>query len=329
MMSSDTSAGQGSDLCVSKNGQINVVWLGGNVTDDIIYVKSTNGGTSFSNPVAIANGPIPFNLPNGAYTFPSIASDINVSTRTGGNLYCVFCDTRNGDADIFLVRSTNNGGSWSAPLRVNNDAIGNGKIQYWPWVAVNELGYISVIYFDTRNTPNLTTVEAWLARSLDKGFTFTNELLSTVPTTTNTPGGNVRFGDYMGVDYLGNRVATVWPDERAGGVDMDIYTAVVDQPLGTGQNSNNLPQKFELKQNYPNPFNPATTIWFSLPKKSNVTLNIYNSLGQVIETPITESLNAGNFSVRWDGSKYASGVYFYKLITSEGFTETKKMILIK
>ena len=111
---------------------------------------------------------------------------------------------------------------------MNNDPVGNGKIQYWPSIAIGELGEISIIFYDTRNTPNNSFIEAYLARSIDGGLTFTNELISTEPSPTNVPNGAVRFGDYINIDAYGGNIIPVWTDERAGGVDMDIYTAVIN-----------------------------------------------------------------------------------------------------
>jgi len=323
-VSDQSGGGQGSDPAVGVNGDVYVVWQGGN---QILFDKSTDGGVSFGVDRIIATGNQPPNLPNGVVTFPSIATDIGNGLRNS-TIYVTFCDSRNVDADIFLVKSTDRGATWSTPLRVNNDAIGNGKLQYWPWIAVNEAGIISILFMDNRNTGSNTIVEAWLARSNDRGQTFTNELLSSQPTPTAIPGSNVRFGDYIGIDYFGGNIVPVWTDERAGGFNMDIYTAVVNTPLGITPLTN-FPDKFELKQNYPNPFNPGTTIWFSVAKPSFISLSIYNELGQLLETPVNESLLPGNFSIKWDGSKYSSGVYFYKLASSDGFIETKKMLLTK
>ena len=89
-----------------------------------------------------------------------------------------------------------------------------------------------------------------------------------------------------------------------------------------------LPTEYSLTQNYPNPFNPMTTISFSLPAAGNVTLTVYNIRGQVISTLVDRTLSAGEYHVDWDASEYASGIYFYRLQTTE-FTETKKMILLK
>ncbi len=97
---------------------------------------------------------------------------------------------------------------------------------------------------------------------------------------------------------------------------------------GLSPNSGIIPKYFSLHQNYPNPFNPVTKINFDLPKQSNAKIIIYDLLGREVTTLVNEQLKPGSYSVDWDASGYASGVYFYSLIT-EGFTETKKMVLIK
>jgi hypothetical protein len=94
------------------------------------------------------------------------------------------------------------------------------------------------------------------------------------------------------------------------------------------QNNNNIPTSFKLLQNYPNPFNPTTKIKFELPKSNYVTLKIYDAIGREIATLVNEQLIAGTYQVDWDGSNYASGVYYYQLRTGD-FVETKKMVLVK
>ncbi len=89
-----------------------------------------------------------------------------------------------------------------------------------------------------------------------------------------------------------------------------------------------LPVKYHVSQNYPNPFNPTTTINFSIPEATFVYLKIFNSLGEEIQTLISEELSAGNYKYDWNAINLPSGIYFYKL-QSENFIETKKMILIK
>jgi predicted GH43/DUF377 family glycosyl hydrolase len=89
-----------------------------------------------------------------------------------------------------------------------------------------------------------------------------------------------------------------------------------------------IPLSYLLHQNYPNPFNPSTTIEFDLPKTSEVSLKVFNILGEEVATLVSDRLSAGSYSYEWDASKLASGVYLYRLET-EGFVQTKKMILMK
>jgi len=90
-----------------------------------------------------------------------------------------------------------------------------------------------------------------------------------------------------------------------------------------------IPAEFALYQNYPNPFNPVTTIKYNLTKPGNVDLSIYNILGQIVATLISENQSAGIHKVEWDASGIASGLYFYRLQTEQGFGQTKKLILIR
>ena len=89
-----------------------------------------------------------------------------------------------------------------------------------------------------------------------------------------------------------------------------------------------VPNKFELSQNYPNPFNPGTTIRYSMPQQGNVTLKVYDVLGNKVATLVNETQSAGKYEVRFDASQLSSGIYFYQLKT-DNYYEIKKMTLIK
>lgn len=101
------------------------------------------------------------------------------------------------------------------------------------------------------------------------------------------------------------------------------------QPLTSiAQNGLEVPNVFKLEQNYPNPFNPSTKINFSLPKSGVVKLTVYDLKGSEVETLVNESKQAGNYTVSFNATMLSSGLYFYKL-TAYGFSEVKKMMLIK
>ena len=101
-----------------------------------------------------------------------------------------------------------------------------------------------------------------------------------------------------------------------------------DVIVGIAQVSNNLPLEFALKQNYPNPFNPSTTIEFDLPKTGEVTLKVFNILGEEVTTLVSDRLSAGSYIYEWDASAYASGVYLYRL-QAGSYVKTRKMVLMR
>ncbi|MBN1632752.1 MAG: T9SS type A sorting domain-containing protein [Ignavibacteria bacterium] len=97
---------------------------------------------------------------------------------------------------------------------------------------------------------------------------------------------------------------------------------------GLSQIGNELPTKYDLAQNYPNPFNPTTKINFAIPKQGLVTLKVYDVLGREVANLVNDVKAAGNYTIDFDASYLASGVYFYRLDVN-GFTDVKRMMLIK
>ena len=89
-----------------------------------------------------------------------------------------------------------------------------------------------------------------------------------------------------------------------------------------------IPEDFALSQNYPNPFNPTTAISFSVPRPSDVTLTVYNVLGQHVTTLADGHYGQGTYVVRFDAAGLPSGVYFYRL-ESERVNSTKMMLLLQ
>jgi len=104
--------------------------------------------------------------------------------------------------------------------------------------------------------------------------------------------------------------------------------------MGIERESNELPGRFLLYQNYPNPFNPSTKIEFKIPfegKNNNsiTKLIIYDVLGREVATLINQQMQPGSYSVDWDASAYASGIYFYKFSINNEQSETRKMVLLR
>jgi hypothetical protein len=112
-----------------------------------------------------------------------------------------------------------------------------------------------------------------------------------------------------------------------------IYYKLLTQPNGIKPISAEIPMFYELYQNYPNPFNPVTKIKFDIPAVGqrhafNTRLTIYDLLGRVVSNLVDKRLHPGTYEVEFDGSNYASGVYFY-MIQAGNFSDTKKLVLLK
>ena len=126
----------------------------------------------------------------------------------------------------------------------------------------------------------------------------------------------------------------MFPSGKIIGSDTDSGLYVIKTNFtmtGTSGNAGDvIPEKFLLAQNYPNPFNPNTKINFSLPSNSAVSLQIFDIEGREVAELINDRRDAGNYEINFDAAKYglSSGMYFYTL-TSDKFSETKKMILVK
>lgn len=109
-----------------------------------------------------------------------------------------------------------------------------------------------------------------------------------------------------------------------------LYAAIreVGGVVNVSDTKSDLPSDYNLTQNYPNPFNPSTTIEYSLPENAYVSINIYDALGKEIETLFKGENNAGTYKLKWNASRYASGIYFCRMTTGK-FVQVKKMLLVK
>ncbi len=109
--------------------------------------------------------------------------------------------------------------------------------------------------------------------------------------------------------------------------DINISKYCVGSITGISNNTG-LPVQFSLAQNYPNPFNPSTLIKYQLPKAAYVKISVFDVLGKVAATLIDGNVDAGYHQIEFNGSELSSGLYFYRIET-DGFTDVKKMILVK
>jgi hypothetical protein len=156
-------------------------------------------------------------------SFPSMSVDITSGPHKG-NVYIVWANTgvpgvnTGSDIDVYMLRSTDQGSTWSPPIKVNQDASGLGKQHFLPWISCDPVtGNLCVIYYDDRNV-SATECETWISYSTDAGDTWTDMKVSDVAfTPTPIPGlATDYFGDYLGVNSRNMMAYPVWTDNRNG-----------------------------------------------------------------------------------------------------------------
>ena len=234
---------QGNNIQTGPNGELYVIyaiydaqWTDGE--DAIGFSKSTNGGTTWTHLRAYnqVNFGIRGNLSskNGirVSSFPSMAVDRSGGPRNGW-IYITWPQRgvapAGSDPDIVMIRSTDGGATWTSPVRVNDDALNNGKDQYYSWCTVDQVtGQLMLIFYDSRNVPN-NQAEVYMATSLDGGNTFTNFKVSDQPHTPTPISGLAGgyAGDYIGIAALDDIAYPFWADNRLGSDHYQAWTASV------------------------------------------------------------------------------------------------------
>ncbi len=342
----------GAGIAVSPAGVVYVTWASVRtvypyIEDYLGFGISTNGGANWSvqetavdiNGIKAASLP-PWGIKVNSY--PGIDVDKTSGARNGW-IYLVTTEINNSpagsDPDIVLFRSTNGGVNWSAGIRVNQDPLNNGKIQYFPAIRVDEDGGVNVVYYDNRNI-STDSVTVYISRSIDGGNTWSDYLISDhnfKPSSIFGTGANQ--GDNIGMTSGNGKLWPVWMDNFSG--SYQIWTVPVDiNTIGIKNISSNTPESFSLKQNYPNPFNPSTKIRFTVPAGGerhafHVRLIIYDMIGKEISKLVNNQLAPGTYEAEWNAENIPSGVYFYKLTVRQAgsstgeFSSTKKMVLMK
>jgi photosystem II stability/assembly factor-like uncharacterized protein len=259
-----------------------------------------------------------------------------------------------------VYKSTNNGDFW---FKIG-DPLGAGKLAFnslgdlfvagngiWKlpagdsvWVQLSSGGYWT--FYCGSNDYLYTEAN----RSTDNGLTWTsmpignaaysyaeNSVGHLFAGTFNFGSGVKRSTDY-GETWESINSGIPTNDVRSVAVDADDYLyagpwgyslfKTTTSTLTSVEDERNTPTLFSLEQNYPNPFNPNTLIKYSIPKSSQVTLKIFNTLGEEIEIIVNEERPVGVYEVNWNAANFPSGVYFYRLQAGD-FVQTRKMILLK
>ncbi len=287
-----------------------------NMNYNYLVYKSTNGGANWTN---ISN------------TFPSVSSvDIHFINESTGFMV----------AGTSVRKTTDGGLTWNLVSNVNHPLFGDSSIEF-----INEnTGYLCANTYPAGNYTNRflkstngglnwsvqnlqSTLSIWNMDFLDanngmivadSGITF-----RTINGGLNWTIENTNYTNPWGLDDI---VVT----SANNAITVGSYSVIYKFTglTGISQTNNNIPSDFTLSQNYPNPFNPSTSISFSIPAGSKVKLIVFNAAGQQVAELVNENLSAGTYEYQFNAGKLTSGIYFYRLTTDQ-FTDTKKMILVK
>jgi hypothetical protein len=222
---------QGVNLNTGPNGEVYFI-CATNITsspyteDYLCFARSTNGGVNFSyvNEQAIDVNGIRGYIKTTSIrvnSFPWMAVDKTGGSRNG-YIYVTWAQRNlapaGSDPDICFSSSSNSGTNWSTPVRVNNDAMNNGRDQWFPNINVDPSGGINIVFYDSRNPTTNDSAEVYYARSTDGGATFTNVLISDhrfKPKPISGLAGGYQ-GDYIGITSGNGNIWPFWCDDYSG-----------------------------------------------------------------------------------------------------------------
>jgi hypothetical protein len=316
---------EGAVPAVGPNGEIYTSWTG---PSGLVFTKSTDGGITWPETNQVL-GDIPggwdFAVP-GIYRangLPVTCCDLSNGPYRG-TIYINWSDQRNGenDTDIWIIKSTDGGATWSVPKRVNDDPA--GRQQFFTWMTVDKFsGYVYTVFYDRRNyTNNLTDV--YMAVSKDGGDTFDNFKVSETPFN---PNSGIFFGDYTNIATHDSTVRPIWTRLHNG--SMSVMTALVDNIFVGISPEKEKAVPFSLEQNYPNPVQEITYISFKIHAPTMVSLKVFDMCGHEVATVVSnEMMSTGKHVEQFDRRKYglSPGLYYYSLI-SKDLTAKRKMVV--
>jgi hypothetical protein len=256
---------------------------------NLFYVHSLDGGLSWGVGTWLTSNN------GGPSWFPCIST-------SGSNVHVAFFSDRDLDREVYYKRSTNGGFSWELDYRLTNSPAPS------EWPSISASG--QMVHIVWKSAANLN-----YKLSTDGGLNW----------GTSAPLSSVLYNP--SIVASGSIVHILWTWTTG---NFEIYYK--RNPTGNTTSIKsldmNVPNDFSLLQNYPNPFNPSTKIKFSITTTAKVQLFIFNLLGEKVAELVNGRLDAGYYEAVWDAFKFSSGVYFYRLTTSN-IISTKKMILLQ
>lgn len=191
----------------------------------------------------------------------------------------------------------------------------------------------STLNVTMKNGTTLTGDARYAALTLDSTSVWNvsaNSILTSISDAAKISGLNVLniIGNGHNVHYDSTLSGNSYLHGHTYNLVNGGYLTPGDVTIGVNEINTEVPAGYILSQNYPNPFNPSTKINFSVPISGTVTLKVFDNLGREVTKLVNASLSAGTYTCEFSGSNLPSGIYFYTL-NAPGYTETKKMIILK
>jgi photosystem II stability/assembly factor-like uncharacterized protein len=279
----------------------------------IIY--TSNGGNTWERPNSTTNDDLnDVFFVNSSTGFIAGKFGTILKTNTGGLTWSYLArETTNSLSGIFFTDSLNGyvvGGSGTLLMTTNGG-------ESWKSVETETSNDLNKVCFRDKNIGFIVGDLGTILSTANGGESWRREYSGT---SYDLYGISVMDSVVLAVGFNGNILRKIIPFETI--IDTTIIdTTTIDTTL-------TIPTDYQLKQNYPNPFNPTTTIEYSIPKQSKVTVKVFDLLGREIATLVDEEKTAGNYMIDFNGSNLSSGIYFYRL-DAGGFSETRKLILIR
>jgi len=319
---------EGAVPAVGPEGQIYVAWAGPN---GLVFNKSTDQGATWLD-TEIKIDPMPtgwdYAIP-GIYRangLPVTACDLGNGPNKG-TIYVNWSDQRNGgdDTDIWLSKSTDQGKTWSAPIRVNDDPA--GKQQFFTWMTIDQTtGFLYFVFYDRRNHADEST-DVFLAISKDGGETFLNRKISESPFV---PNENVFFGDYTNIVAHNNIVRPIWTRLDKGQLSILTDITHIEKIVPIKEFNGDESVENEIS-NFPNPSGELSYVSFKLKKSTLVSIEIKNLNGQVIKSIINNEIRPyGSYIEPIDLKNFnlQDGTYLI-ILSLDGKIKTERHVVIK
>lgn len=312
---------EGAVPCVGPEGQIYVSWSG---PAGMVFDRSYDQGeTWLENDIFIDEQPGGWDMDipgiNRCNGMPVTVCDTSMGAYHG-TIYVNWADQRNGedDTDIWLSKSTDQGDTWSDPVRVNDDEPGSH--QFFTWMTIDQTtGNLFLVFYDRRNYLGLNT-DVFMAMSTDGGESFVNFQLNDDPFV---PSDYLFFGDYTNIAAHDGVVRPIW-------VEMDndqtsLYTAIVDLSV-VGLEDVYRPVAYAHA--YPNPFHAGISLAYETESSEPVTISLFSVSGKrIVDFIDHDRIGPGEHNLQFntDLLGLSNGVYYLRILQGSAI-EIKKLV---